>query len=107
MVSKTYPVRWDTQAKDSLQEIITYLKQGSPTTAQKVKQTLLQLAASLKQQPERFPAEPYLTVKAGNYRSVSKWRYKIIYRVTADAVYILDVFHTSRDPFSMEELTED
>jgi plasmid stabilization system protein ParE len=72
LVNKTYPVRWDNKAKDSLREIIAYLKQDSPTAAQKVKQTFLQLTASLKQQPERFPAEPYLTVKVGDYRSVHK-----------------------------------
>ena len=33
-----------------------------------------------------------------NYRSVSKWRYKIIYEVRDKYVFIADVFNTSQHP---------
>jgi plasmid stabilization system protein ParE len=97
-------VLWDNEAKASLKSIVAYLKQDSPVAAQKVKQALVQLAASLQQMPDRFSAEPYLEGKTGNYRSVSKWHYKIIYRVMEQEVHILDIFHTRKNPLEIEEI---
>ncbi|MGV3503454.1 MAG: type II toxin-antitoxin system RelE/ParE family toxin [Adhaeribacter sp.] len=99
-----YRVLWDNEAKAALKSIIVYIKQDPPAAAQKVKQALLQLAASLEQMPDRFSAEPYLAGKPGNYRSVSKWNYKIIYRVTEQEVLILDIFHTGKNPIEIEEI---
>jgi plasmid stabilization system protein ParE len=103
-VKQTYRVLWDNEAKASLKAIVAYIRQDSPAAAQKVKQALLRLAANLKQLPDRFSTEPYLEGRAGNYRSVSKWQYKIIYRVTEQDVYILDIFHTSKNPIEIEEI---
>jgi len=104
-VKQRYNVLWDNEAKASLKSIINYIKHDSPAAAQKVKQALLRLAASLEQMPDRFSTEPYLEGKPGNYRSVSKWHYKIIYRVTAEQeVYILDIFHTSKNPLEIKEI---
>lgn len=100
----SYRVLWDNEAKAALKSIIAYIKQDSPAAAQKVKQALLQLAASLEQMPDRFSAEPYLAGKLGNYRSVSKWHYKIIYRVTEQEVLILDIFHTGKNPIEIEDI---
>ncbi len=55
-MNKTYRVLWDNEAKASLKSIVAYLKQDSPVAAQKVKQALVQLAASLQQMPNRFSA---------------------------------------------------
>lgn len=103
-MKQSYSVIWDNEAKASLQTIIAYIRQDSPAAAQKVKRALLQLAASLQQMPDRFSAEPYLAGKSGNYRSVSKWHYKIIYRITEEEVHILDTFHTSKNPIEIEEI---
>ena len=101
---KKYKVIWDTFAKASLKSIVEYIKEDSPSAAQKVKSELLKLAKSLNDKPNRFSKEPYLADREGNYRSVSKWSYKIIYKVTETQVYILDIFHTRKDPSEIEEL---
>ncbi len=85
---RKYKVIWDTYAKVSLKFIIQYIKEDSPSSAQKVKIELLRIAKSLNDKPNRFSQEPYLVNKEGNYRSVSKWSYKIIYKVTENEVYI-------------------
>ena len=54
----------------------------------------MKLTASLKQMPERFSKEPYLENKGKDYRSVTKWSYKIIYRITENEVRILEIVHT-------------
>ncbi|MFO7881006.1 MAG: type II toxin-antitoxin system RelE/ParE family toxin, partial [Kosmotogaceae bacterium] len=63
-----------------------------------VKRTLFQLAMSLGHFPEKYSKEEYLSGALENYRSVSKWRYKIIYEVTDKYVNIINVFNTSQHP---------
>jgi plasmid stabilization system protein ParE len=63
-VNQTYRVLWDNEAKASLKAIVAYIRKDSPAAAQKVKQALLRLAASLKQLPDRFSTEPYLEGRA-------------------------------------------
>lgn len=53
---------------------------------------------SLDEMPERFSKEEYLKDKAGDYRSVTKWRYKIIYRIDESNVIVLNILHTSHHP---------
>lgn len=51
---------------------------------------------------ERYPVESFL--QKGGYRSVTKWQYKIIYKVQEDEVWILEIFHTSQNPSLLEQL---
>ncbi len=99
-----YKVIWDDFAKDSLKSIVAYIKEDSPTAARNVKRELLNTAKSLSDKPNRFSKEYNLNLKKGNYRSVRRWFYKILYKVTDQHVYILDVFHTRKDPSEIEEL---
>ena len=45
----------------------------------------------------------HLEDEPGNYRYKVIWSYKIIYEITKEAIYILDVFHTSRDPSNIKK----
>lgn len=102
---KSYRVVWDNEAIKSLREISDYIKKDSPTAARRVRKTLLKLGEGLQRMPERFSVEQYFDKTGIEYRSVSKWSYKIIYRVLDDKVKILRVVHTSRD-LSDEDFTE-
>jgi plasmid stabilization system protein ParE len=99
---KSYRVIWDTVAKESLRAIIKYIHEESPSAAKKVRVELLKLAASLKNMPERFSVEPFLAHKGSEFRSVTKWSYKIIYRIKDDEVRILEIIHTSRNTTAIE-----
>lgn len=101
---KLYRVIWDSRAKESLKDITLYIKAESPTAARKVRIELLKLTASLKKMPDRFSTEPYLEHKENEYRSVTKWSYKIIYRVCEKEVRILEIVHTSRNTTVIEGL---
>jgi plasmid stabilization system protein ParE len=94
---KSYRVIWDDDAKRSLREIFDYIKRGSPTAAKHVRKTLLKIVEGLQQMPERFSVEPSFNRNGFEYRSVSKWSYKIIYRIENEQVRILRVVHTSRE----------
>jgi len=92
------PVRWDSQAVDSLRDIYEYIKEDSTSAAHKVRKALLSLAKSLGTFPEKYARERNLINEPENYRSASKWSYKLIYEVTETEVIIVMVFHTSQHP---------
>lgn len=95
---KKLPIRWDKQAKENLDRIYDYIANDSLTAARHVKKSLIKLAHSLNDFPEKYSKEMFLADEPENYRSVSKWSYKIIYEVTAEYLIIADVFHTSQHP---------
>lgn len=92
------PIRWDRLAKANLDAIFDYIALDSVPAAKKVKRELIKLAHSLNDFPEKYSAEELLVHEPENYRSISKWSYKIIYEVTEECIIIVDIFHTSRHP---------
>ncbi len=98
MVKKKLPVRWSPKAEQRLDGIYDYIAGDSVSAARYVKKTLIQLGGSLDHFPEKYSREEYLDMLPGNYRSVSKWRYKLIYEVTDEYVNILTIFNTSQHP---------
>lgn len=105
MVSRNkLPVRWDKTAAESLEHIFKAIKEESPTQAKRVKDTLLSLSRSLSDFPEKYSREAYLEGEPNNYRSVSKWRYKMVYEVTPDEIIIVMLFHGRQRQQTMDEL---
>ena len=98
MVKKKLPVRWSPKAKQRLDGIYEYIAQDSVSAARFVKKFLIQLGGTLGHFPEKYSKEEYLVKVPGNYRSVSKWRYKLIYEVTKEYVNIINVFNTDQHP---------
>jgi plasmid stabilization system protein ParE len=67
----------------------------------------MKFAHSLNDFPEKYSTEDFLADESENYRSVSKWSYKIIYEVAEDCIIIADIFHTSQHPSKMRTDTEE
>ena len=86
--------------------IYEYIAEDSVSAARRVKKELIKLAHSLSDFPEKYSIEEYLANEPENYRSVSKWSYKIIYEVTDECIIIADIFHTSQHPLKMNEDAE-
>jgi|694.fasta_scaffold04727_18 plasmid stabilization system protein ParE len=108
MVKKRLKVIWDNEAKQSLKSIYYYIKQReSQAQAVRVRKKIVELAKSLSSFPEKFAEEPNLKSQKGNYRFKTIWSYKIIYEVTSEAILVLDIFHTIRNPKTISELTDD
>lgn len=104
MVKKKVKIVWDDEAKRSLRSIYNYIKnRESAYLAKKVRDEIAAQVKELLSFPEKFEKEPFLKDKPGNYRYKVIWNYKIIYEVTTEAIYILDVFHTSRNPSSINK----
>ena len=90
---------WDHEAKYSLHNIYNYIKKKkSVSVAGKVRNRIVSSVKSLSDFAEKFEAEPVLSDEPGNYRYKVIWSYKIIYEVTKEALHIVDIFHTSRNP---------
>jgi len=94
------PVLWDKKAEENLEDIYEYLRteKKSEEAALNVWNTLLRTAGELGTYPRKYSPEHYLEDEPEEYRSVSKWSYKIIYEVTEESVIIADIFHTSQSP---------
>lgn len=103
-MEKQYRVIMPRTAKQSLRDIVEYIKKDSPTAASIVRKGLIESAKSLEKLPERFAAETYLSGKKGNYRSLTRWHFKIVYKVLDDKVVILRFMHTSMNPSVMSKM---
>ena len=103
---KKYRVVIPLTAKDSLREILEFIKKDSPSAAEKVRKKLLDTAKGLSVSPERFSLEEHLLFKEGNYRSVVLWHFKIVYKVSESEVLILKFIHTSRNPELIKKLDD-
>ena len=102
----TSPIRWDRLAKDNLDSIYEFIAKDSVSAARYVKKELIKLAHSLNDFPEKYSREEYLQDEPENYRSVSKWSYKIIYEVTDECLIIADIFNTSQHPSKIKRVKE-
>jgi plasmid stabilization system protein ParE len=91
-------------AKENLDCICDFIAKDSLDAARYVKKELVKLAHSLSGFPEKYSKEEYLADEPENYRSISKWNYKIIYEVTNDCLIIVDVFHTSQNPSKIKRI---
>lgn len=104
VIKKKLPVRWDRMAKENLDCIYDFIAKDSLDAARYVKKELVKLAHSLSDFPEKYSKEEYLVDEPENYRSISKWSYKIIYEVTNDYLIIADVFHTNQHPSKIKRV---
>lgn len=101
---KKLPIRWDQKAKENLDIIYDYIAKDSIPAARHVKKELIKLARSLDVFPEKYSKETVLIDDPQNFRSISKWSYKIIYEVTQDQIIIAGIFHTSQHPSKIKRV---
>jgi plasmid stabilization system protein ParE len=89
-------ISWNSKALDDLNSNISHIAGNSPQNALHVLNTLTELAESLVYMPYKYPKEPTYNIE--NIRFVTKWSFKIIYRVETQGIYILRVFNTNQSP---------
>ena len=90
------PVIWSTDSIISIQDIYDYIFLNSPQNADLVIDTLFEIGDKLNILPEKNPIEPLFNSTL--IRFFPKWNYKIIYRIEAKRIYILDIFSTRKNP---------
>jgi plasmid stabilization system protein ParE len=91
-MKKKYDVIWSNVAEKDLVDIIEYISADSPSIALKVFKNIKQKASNLYSFPERGRVVPGLLDQGiAQYRElvISHWR--VIYRISERAVYVLSV----------------
>jgi len=88
-------VAWTPHARDCLDSILEYIAADSPVAAAKVLEVVLAAAESLSVFSERGRVVPETRTKS--IREVFVYRYRLMYRTSADQVEILAVLHGAMD----------
>ena len=101
---KRIKIVWDIQAKNSLKHIHDFIKKDSVQNAKKVKKKLLEIAGNLDVFPKKFALEKYLD--DNSIRSVIKWSYKIIYKITPGEIHIIDIFDVRQNPGKLKNIID-
>jgi toxin ParE1/3/4 len=84
-------VRWTALAAQDLENIAVYIQRDNPATARRVARRLYDAAMSLETLPGR--GRPG---RIGGTRELSHSPYIIVYRVSAETVEILRIYHSAQ-----------
>ena len=88
-------IRWAPRAADMLEETVEYIARDSPAAARRLATAVVNAAGSLAELSERGRIVPELNDL--RYRELLVSAYRLIYRVSDDAVNIIAVVHGARD----------
>jgi len=91
-------IKWDEAAKNSLHEIIAYIKKDSVQNAENVKQTILKAIREIPSHPERYPADKFKKNNNGSYRAFEIYHIRIAYKTESDAIKIIRIRSTRQEP---------
>jgi len=104
VIEKSFAVFWSKNATKNLKDVNEYIKQDSPQNASKVTKEIIELSKSLNHSPFRFEECEELKTKTKIYRKATYAPFKIIYKVKANRVEVLAVFHSSQNPKRLKAL---
>jgi len=91
------------QSLVSLEEALNFISHKvSYEKLIEIRNEILDAADTLLLQPFQGQTEPYLEDLNLGHRRLIVSHYKIIYRVTAEAIYITDIFDSRQDPAKMK-----
>ena len=101
-MSKIYKVKWTSNAKEDLLNIVDYIKKDSLSVARKVYGKVKEKAQSINFFPLRGRVVPELQKEGITiYRELLAKPYRIMYKIENDTVYIMAIFDSRQN---VEEL---
>lgn len=100
-------VIWSDFASDELKSIYEYYKEvASVKTAKKIKSTIFEATKQLVKFSKSGTKEENLRELKEEHRYLVAGKYKVIYKVEDDIIYITDVFNCEQNPQKMRENAE-
>jgi len=96
--SKKLSILWDDKAKEEFKKELKYIRKSSSQGADSIKQEILETIKNLPNAPKAFEEDSLKMNNDGSYRRFFVYSYRIAYRITEDAILILRIRHTSREP---------
>lgn len=97
-MTKTYKVNVTRHAQADLEQIFDYIADDSINNASNFIFELEKMVYSLEYLPFRNPLIPENTYFGTDYRHIIYKKYRIIYRVTENSVFILRIVHGAKLP---------
>lgn len=83
-------VRWTRESLIRLREVNSYISKDNPQAAEKFLDKIINLAESIKENPEKGRIVPEITIS--NIRELLYKNYRIVYIVKKESIDILTVF---------------
>ena len=97
-MNRSYRILWTDVAESDLREIIAYIAIDSPSNGLKILKKIKIRAASLYRFPERGRIVPELQEQGIHfYREVIETPWRILYRISANDVYVLSLIDSRRN----------
>ncbi len=93
---KKYKVNISRNAQNDLEHIFFYIAEDSINNAKKFILELEKKIYSLDTFPERFALIPENVFFGTSYRHITHKKYRVIYKIAGDSVYILRVIHGAK-----------
>jgi addiction module RelE/StbE family toxin len=101
-MSKIYKVKWTSNAKEDLLDIVASIKKDSLTTAREIYKKIKEKAHSINNFPLRGRVVPELQKEGITiYKELIVEPWRIMYKIENDTVYIMAVFDSRQN---IEEL---
>ena len=94
-MAKKYKVTISHNSQKDLEHIFFYISTDSINNAEKFILELEKKVYGLDTFPERFAYIPENLYWGGNYRHITHKKYRVIYRISNNFVYILRIIHGS------------
>lgn len=98
MEVKKRKVTWTKQAFRQFNAAIQFIREDSALHAEKVREAILEKVLSLADDRWVHRQDPYKKNNDGNYLYFEILRYRIVYYVTPNEVFIIRVRHTRMEP---------
>ncbi len=90
---------WTREALEETKSIYKYYKlKASLRVAKNIKNKIFSTVKGLSKQVRKGQIEELLSHKKGEYRYLVAGNYKVIYKITEKAIYILKVFDCRQNP---------
>ncbi len=103
-MDKELKLKWSLLAKRSLTDIGKYIKKDSPQNAQKVVNKIREKAKQIPKNPEAYHLLHAINSEDKIYRYALCYKYMIVFRVKLYYILIVDIFHSSRSPESLDDI---
>lgn len=101
MVNGTFYSSLGKKAIAELKAIYSLIFLDSPSAALKIRDELIRTAGSLQTMPRKFEVFQFKNTMLGEYRSIIRWRYRIIYQIIKNTAHIVRIVHTNKQHKSL------
>lgn len=97
-----YRLELTARAKAEADEIYRWIADDSPANAARWYNRLVDIVDTLKELPERCPLAPESEFLERQIRQLLYGRYRILFEIQRDTVYVLHIRHGARDYWKAE-----